>query len=242
MEQDALKEIGLTNREIAVYEALLKLGLTTTGPLVKLSGVQNAKIYETLEKLQNKGLVSFIRKESKKHFQATHPKIIKDIFEEKKVAINKRINSLITIKKEEKLSGTYMYEGIKAIKNAFFDFYELIGKNGEYCVFPIGEPLEFDEVKLFWSQVLHKQKRLNITIKTLPNKKLKKVFKEHYQKYNNLIARFTNQEFPTGIFIAEDRVLHIIWGEKPFATLIVAKIYAQKWQMFFDEQWKQAQK
>ena len=55
---EILQELGLTQREIRVYLALLELGSTTTGSIIKRSEVPNSKIYEILESLQNKGLVS----------------------------------------------------------------------------------------------------------------------------------------------------------------------------------------
>ena len=67
--KELLAEIGLTERESKVYLALLELGSTTTGPLVKKSEVPNSKVYEILESLQNKGLVSWITKGKTKYFQ-----------------------------------------------------------------------------------------------------------------------------------------------------------------------------
>ena len=73
MDTKPLEEIGLTKSEIKVYLALLKLGQTTAGPIVDEAKVTRSKIYDILERLKNKGLVSHIIKESTKYFSATSP-------------------------------------------------------------------------------------------------------------------------------------------------------------------------
>ena len=59
METKALQNIGLTKNEITVYLTLLELGTTTTGPLTYKSGLHNSRVYESLNKLIEKGLASY---------------------------------------------------------------------------------------------------------------------------------------------------------------------------------------
>ena len=73
MELEILTEIGLTKSEIKVYLAMLKLGQTTSGKIVDEAKITRSKIYDILERLKNKGLVSFITKDSTKYFSATNP-------------------------------------------------------------------------------------------------------------------------------------------------------------------------
>ena len=74
MEFELLKEIGLTDSEIKVYVALLEIGSSSKGPIVDKSGVASSKIYELLEKLMQKGLVSQVIKSNVKYFEAAPPK------------------------------------------------------------------------------------------------------------------------------------------------------------------------
>ena len=153
-----LSEIGLSQREIAVYKALLKLGSTTTGPLVRESEVQNAKIYETLEKLAKRGLATYVLKGKIKHFQATDPNNLLSFFDNKRENLKKTIKELHIIQ-ESKEPGyqTRVYDGISAIKSAFFELYDYIGVNSCYSAFPMGEQLEKVELQVFWSQVFQKR-------------------------------------------------------------------------------------
>ena len=85
MDFSTLEKIGLTNSEAKTYVALLKLGQTTAGPIVSEAKVTRSKIYDILERLKNKGLVSYITKKSTKHFSATSPENILHYLEEKEM-------------------------------------------------------------------------------------------------------------------------------------------------------------
>ena len=87
MEMDILNEIGLSESEKKVYLSLLELGDSTRGDIVNTSGVTGSKVYELLEKLQEKGLVSIYLKDNVKHFKPTNPKQILNYLEQKKEEI-----------------------------------------------------------------------------------------------------------------------------------------------------------
>ena len=66
MDTTSLREAGLTDGEIKVYLALLELGAATTGPIIEKSGIARSIIYQILDKLMQKGLVSMVMKDKTK--------------------------------------------------------------------------------------------------------------------------------------------------------------------------------
>ena len=94
MDIRALENLGLTPGEIKVYLALVKLGQTTSGPLVDESGVSVSKIYNVLDRLAKKGLASHIVKQRVKHFQAADPNRLLDYLKEKEADLEKQEKSL----------------------------------------------------------------------------------------------------------------------------------------------------
>lgn len=68
-----LQVVGLSANEAVVYGALLGLGLTTTGPIIKKTGLHGQLVYQALESLLARNLTSFIFKRGRKHFQASAP-------------------------------------------------------------------------------------------------------------------------------------------------------------------------
>ena len=161
-----------------------------------------------------------------------------------KIEVDLKVNTIMNYKnniqsKKYRILIDYgIYEGMKSIKAVFYEMYDYIGKNGEYSVFPIGEQLGKEKLIIFWTQVLGKAEEMRIKIKTLPNKKLKKIFEEHYKKYKFIKIKYTSQEFPAGIFIFKDHVLNVNLGDKPIATLIRSRENYLRWKKFFNEQWK----
>ena len=60
MDEKLLQEIGLTNSEITVYLTLLKSGSVKVGNLMKQISLHRSRIYEAINKLTDKGVVSYV--------------------------------------------------------------------------------------------------------------------------------------------------------------------------------------
>ena len=84
MYEELLKQIGLTENEAKVYEALIKIGNSTSSKIVSTAKISGGKIYETLDKLHQKGLISTSIINGVKHFQATKPESIMNFIDEQK--------------------------------------------------------------------------------------------------------------------------------------------------------------
>src|SRR3989344_8150406 len=111
-----LKTLGFSQREEKVYKALLKVGTSTVGPIIKESKIPSSKIYEVLEKLIDKGFVSFMIKNGRKEFKASPPEQLVAMIEEQKEAIKTNlIPYLKSLQKEEEFQAT-VYEGFRGIK------------------------------------------------------------------------------------------------------------------------------
>ncbi|MBT4110269.1 hypothetical protein HOE37_00260 [Candidatus Woesearchaeota archaeon] len=140
MDLELLKEIGLTDGEIRVYLALFKLGSTSTGPLIKESKVHASKVYPILDRLIEKGLVSFVKLDKKTIYTANPAttiisyldKLQGKIGQQKKSAVNliEELTKLKSLNKTE--SETTVFKGAKGLKNAYnIAIKEL--KKGEDC-------------------------------------------------------------------------------------------------------------
>lgn len=90
MDNHLLESLGLTKNEISVYLALLRLGETTAGLIVDESHVTRSKIYDLLERLQQKGLVSFIYKKSVRYYHAAPPQTIIHYLERKEQVLHEQ--------------------------------------------------------------------------------------------------------------------------------------------------------
>jgi len=84
MDTEVLRKVGLTENEIKIYLNLLKAGSSTAYEIGKQTGIYRVHVYDKLEQLMDKGLVTHIYKGAKKYFQATSPSKIKHYLEDKK--------------------------------------------------------------------------------------------------------------------------------------------------------------
>lgn len=74
-----LVSIGLSEKEAAVYLALLELGSDTVQNIAKKSGVNRATTYVILDALKKKGVASTVEKGTKTHFQAESPDALRKL-------------------------------------------------------------------------------------------------------------------------------------------------------------------
>ena len=237
---ETLEDAGLSEREIRVYLALLETGSTTTGPLVKKSGIPNSKIYETLEKLINKGLASYTILGSIKHFEAADPEMLLKFIEEKKERLKDLLPQL-KLKQElgQNRQEATIYEGTQGLKTAFNKLLTTVGPGGEYQVFSIGQDLDKPNVIRFFHWYHKKREEAGVRLRIVPHKKYKKTFKKHHQ-YKKMRTRFTDVELPTGVYVFGDNVMTVIWTEKPTAFVITSRDNAARYKTFFEEVWKKA--
>src|SRR3989338_5153403 len=91
MDSKDLERLRLNKNEAKVYYALLLKGQATAQELVKLLGVYRNIVYDNLEKLAEKGLVSFVNDGKKRKFIAEKPSAIVEFLESKKNQLDKEI-------------------------------------------------------------------------------------------------------------------------------------------------------
>lgn len=143
-----LEEIGLTRSEIKVYLALLETGNATTGKIVETAQVASGKIYEILEKLIRKGLVSSSIQSGTKHFEAATPQRLLDYVAERenhlleqKAHLQQVLPSLLLRRNLAKhRAEATTFRGLKGAKTAFDDILQTMRAGETYFAFGVTEP------------------------------------------------------------------------------------------------------
>ena len=250
MDLKRLENIGLTESEIKVYFALMKLGSASTGPIIKEAKINHAKIYLILSKLQNKGLISYVIKNNVKYFQASDPANLVEYVKNKKNELDKqekeiekmipelRLNQKLAKNKQE----ATIYTGYEGIKTVFNLILSTLKKNEEYYVFTVYEETTSKQLRNFFLNYHQKRIEKKIKVKLLTMKKFKSLSKKKYPAYPISERRFIDLELPTGLFIFKDYVFHFIWSDDPTIFLIKSSQNAQRYKDFFLDLWKRAEK
>jgi|SRR3989344_3303652 len=249
MDIKPLEKIGLTESEIKVYLALLKLGQITAGPIVDEAKVTRSKIYDILERLKNKGLVSYLTKESTKYFSAADPKNILNYLEEKEKKIQEDKKSIKMIIPELLLQQTLVgnnkiaeiFIGIKGMENAFNALIAEFEPKEVYYAFGAGKGDNVKQIQLFFSRLHQHREKNRVSSKIIFNESSRGLFK--YQEESRLVeARYLASSTPAAINIYKDFTIIVILNNEPITLLIRNKETADSFREYFKVMWETARR
>ena len=242
MEQEVLRTLGFSERETKVYLALLELGSVTVGPIAAKTRLQHSKVYQTLEKLIDKGLVTFVFKSRTKHFQAEDPRRILSMIKEKEKIFQEILPKLEQKQKESQTPQTAkVYEGYKAIKSMYESLFDELTKRSYYYVFAFKD--EYVDASLaarFLRTVHQKLSEKGVDDRLLVHKSVRKEFLKNYFDLPRIHYRFISLNIPFGLMIIDDKIINWVWGKRPTAVVIISQQMAHQYKAFFLEFWKQA--
>ena len=240
-----LLRIELTEGEAKVYLALSELGSSTVGPIVKKSKVAYSNIYDILNRLIEKGIVSFIIKNKTKYFQAASPSNLIQYLDKKqeeitqeKEALKKILPELEKLQEAKSKQEAEVFIGKKGLRTAYEKLVQNISKDDEILFFYIHDEKYAEESNLFYNGIVDLNK------KTKNRGICNKYYKTSWftKKPNYLTMKFTEMPIPGNIDITNDKVLFTCWGESIFSVLIHSKSLAENFRNYFNEMWYLAKK
>ncbi len=115
-----LQQLNLSTNEANVYLALLSIGQTSAGEIIKKTVLHRSVVYETLDKLIGKKLVFKLQKGNIAHFQATDPeKFSQNALHQAEIAkeLVPQLKGLI----DQTLPEITIYEGLEAYRRFWID-------------------------------------------------------------------------------------------------------------------------
>lgn len=121
LKEETLIDCGLTKNESKVYVALLKLGSATAVEITKKSKVHRVNVYDALERLQYKGLISTIMQAKKRIYEAANPEQLLNLIKQKEEALQQILPELeqeFKLKKEKQQ--VYHFLGPEGVMRAYY--------------------------------------------------------------------------------------------------------------------------
>jgi sugar-specific transcriptional regulator TrmB len=115
MFQRELAELGMTYNEATIYESILEIGESSVSEISKKSGIHRRSIYDTLERLIEKGIIFPIFGQKENLYIATAPAKLLEMIEQKEQTIKKVLPYLekIQAKSGEYKEAAYIYRGLE---------------------------------------------------------------------------------------------------------------------------------
>lgn len=237
MDTKFLEDLGLSPKEVDVYLALLTLESATIFEIKNKAKVSRMSIYEILQKLLDKGLISFTIKDGKKHYQAANPERLRELIKEKEATLETLLPELLSKYKELKSKTNIEVfvgkEGMKTVTNNIL-------KVGKPIYVMDGEGKIFDFLKYYLPQFIEKRAKSGISAKVIYCES----FRKNKWKAPITETRYVSEEYasPTSITIYEDNVNLLIFSENPIAIHIQSREVAKSYINYFNLMWKMGKK
>ncbi len=243
MDTEILRKIGLTENEIKIYLNLLQSGSSTVYEISKKTGIYRVHIYDKLEQLMDKVLVTHVYQGTKKFFQATHPSKIKQYLEDKKKTIElqeNKVNVLLPeleamtkITKEDTF--VEVFKGIEGLKYFLKDVIKI---KQEVLITGIDDRKYQEALPIFMEQYFRDLRHYKIKERVITIKK------QGIFLFDKELSPTTNYRFleekqfnPTNTFVYGSKVVIVTWGNPVTAVMIKNKDIAETYRNHFEHLW-----
>jgi sugar-specific transcriptional regulator TrmB len=231
---EGLAQIGLTKTETKVYLTLLELGEALTGTIASKANLYRKNVYDALNNLHKKGLVSFVVKSNRKYWKALDPKKIESIINEKSELVKSIIPELSEkFKTKIKRKEVIYFEGLQGMKSFYDDMYK--ENKNIYVIGATGKA--YTKLKYFIHSWNKKMNKLRINIYALWNSDSmnREAFIRELKSKNKILPK--NFLTPTQIFIYGNKSAIVVWSEEPLSILIKSKEIAKGFKKYFSFMW-----
>jgi predicted transcriptional regulator len=233
---EELKVLGLTNGEIKVYTAILNIGSSTINNIHEKTGFERRAIYDIINKLIEKGLISYTIEKGKRTYQCSNPNKLREKTEKKITELKKfekKITEIESIYKTTKPEiNLEIYRGKEGIKTVFE---EMLNYKQNYFIG--GGYYIMDLLPHYWPQYNKRRIKLGVEWYSLSRYETKKRKKPGKKLLN---IKYLPKEFsgsPSVVFIFGNKIVNVLWGEEWFAFMIESKEIAQNYKKYHKYLW-----
>jgi sugar-specific transcriptional regulator TrmB len=228
-----LEEVGLTKNQAKIYLSLLKLRQATVKDISKDCGFHRTNIYDILNELMEKSLVSCIKEGKSSIYRVLNPKNMEAIVKEKEETLQEILTQLAKIYSEstEEII-VNVYKGEQGMKIAFNN----ILKTKEKVFYGINIKGQLrEELPIYAKQFYRIMKERNIEYKgiyTVP----------YLVKGHKTDIRYIEEKYitPVATHIYDDKILIEIWSPTMVAIEIQSRQVAKAYKDQFAIIWKNA--
>lgn len=232
----ALLHAGLSEGEVTVYLTLLQTGQQTAQGVAKHAQMHRTGIYDFLEKLQDKGLVTHTTTEGTKSFQANNPQRFMDLLEEKQDQLRSVMPELqrLTNSQTQDLS----VEVLKGKAGFIAMWNEILRTKEDYLVLGSADAKYADMLGSVIDRYFRKELKLGIKQRVIIHRGTSKLF-----NYSHITYRFLPEQYPitTSALIFGNKVATHIWN--PISTVLIEnKDLADGYRTTFEMLWDIAKK
>lgn len=237
---DLLKQIGLNEKEAAVYLALLELGTSTVHGIARKADLKRPTVYLILDNLEQKGLVSLIPKAKISLYAAQSPeKILTDLHKREQL-LKLQLPNLLALYNDNKVKPqVQLFQG----KEGVDEVYQKIFKARQTQLFSTIKDVQQVYPELV-KELLRKTKQGEMRVKEILTKSKEDIdYAKSIQPNEYYEQRFAEGEvgFLTDNALFDDSVAFFSYTPFIFAVLITSKEIYQSLLTLFELAWQTAE-
>ncbi|MDO8428637.1 MAG: helix-turn-helix domain-containing protein [Candidatus Diapherotrites archaeon] len=248
MNSEFLERIGLTHTESLVYLALFKLGACKAYDIIRETNLHKSRVYDSLDRLLEKGLIGSVMHEQVKHFAVLDPEHLLDFVEERKKELDglrleakKKLPELVALREldsQKPFAEAQVLFGVEGFKSMRRDL--LKHSKGEHLMMG-AISREPKVMPVFFNWFERERIRQKIFQRILLQKGYDKPLpKKRLVEFRSLPSEIT---VPAVINVYGDRVVNVLWKKDyPLCFMLVNKDIADAYRSYFDLLWKTSSK
>ena len=237
VDKDLLKEIGLTNNEVEVYLKLLMGGSVTVNTIAERTGMHRQACYDALDRLLEKGFVSFVIKDGKKNFQALPQEQVLNYIDNLKSQLNEMLPALkkISVSSSESTQ-VEVYKGKNALRTVLRDVIQTLKEKPEIVSINGIDETKFLECdKQAIDKYILDMRKFGFKERLLAMEGATDFIPGTQSEYRFLPKEFFN---PNPTFIYGEKVVFIVWGTPLYSVMIKSKEVADANRKQFNILWR----
>jgi sugar-specific transcriptional regulator TrmB len=236
---ESLQKLGFSPSETKTFLFLLEKGPQYANKISFETGLNRTNVYEALDRLTAKGVVSFVTKNNVKYFQAKEAEALQSFIKGKEDELRQTKETvLIELARLAKPS----LSALNGLEASIF-----VGKNGLRILLeemlaeaePISLLASNYQFKALFSHYFDQWHKRRVLKKIRQRTILSKKWRQNAVNKKFLQFKFVDDQYasPTSTFIYGDKCVLVQWAAQPFAIRIQSKEIAQSHLNYFNMLW-----
>jgi sugar-specific transcriptional regulator TrmB len=242
MEKSVLIDAGLTQKESEIYILLLKKGSCPASDIARSTNISRPHVYDTLETLIDKGLVSYVIIDGRRNFKPAPPESLLNYLEDEKQELASKENKIRSIIPSlEKLirpkidqATAEIYQGKEGLKSLFKD---IIVEKKNFVAFGASEKFQMI-MPLFSKKFIKERQKFKIKGKLVVVEGVHPI-KTRLNNYRWIPKEYSS---PSTTVVYGNKVAIILWNEPYIGILISSAETARSYRNYFELLWGIAKK
>lgn len=235
-----LTEFGLSEKQSKIYLSALKLGKASVQQLAREARIERTNVYDAVEALIEKGLMSVVVENKKRYFVAEEPSVLGRMLEERKSKFEAMLPRLELLRRTADVAPRVaFYPGVEGYRTV----YEATLKSKEKKLFGIFSVRDMRDVlgQNVVDRIVEKRVARGIALRVIRSRERELPSVRYPTSTGQLRdVRFapTGMDFPITTYVYDNKVAILSSKQETFGLIIESADIAQAHRYYFEALWQ----